>query len=158
MTSSDLIYLVRSTLVYFTFKLNFTNFIFVPNFGLRNHGRSSCSHCFQVDDVIRVSIVGNYTNRKMNLKKLEWSMEGVQGVVHELGVNVFNSPQWGTSPFLVRMNYNEVNILTGEWDVPHREFTSSQGMGMYLTGNAHSLYNYKMKLSWIAFWLCGYFE
>ena len=34
--SSDLIYLIRSTLLWFTFKLYFTNFIFVPNFGLRD--------------------------------------------------------------------------------------------------------------------------
>ena len=45
-----------------------------------------------------------------------------------------------------------------EWDVPHWECISSQGMGMHLTRNAHSLYNYKVKLSWIAFWFCGYFE
>ena len=49
------------------------------------------------------------------------------------------------------MNHNGINILTGngdvthregkwphqEWDVPLWECTSSQGMWMYVTGNAH---------------------
>ena len=33
-----------------------------------------------------------------------------------------------------------MHILTGNGDVPHRECISSPGMGMCLTGNAHSLY------------------
>ena len=37
------------------------------------------------------------------------------------------------------MNHNGINILTGNGDVPQREYTSSPGMHI-LTGNAHSLY------------------
>ena len=48
--------------------------------------------------------------------------------------------RWGTFPFPVRMNHNGINILTGNGDVTHRECTSSLGMGMCLSGNAHSLY------------------
>ena len=37
--------------------------------------------------------------------------------------------------FLVRMNHNGRNILTGNGDVTHQECTSSPGMGMCLTEN-----------------------
>ena len=33
-----------------------------------------------------------------------------------------------------------MHTLTGNWDVPHRECIPSQGIGMCLTGNAHSSY------------------
>ena len=51
--------------------------------------------------------------------------------------------RWGCA-FPVRINHNGINILTGNEDVTHRECTSSPGMGMCLTGSAHSLYRVKV--------------
>ena len=105
------------------------------------------------------SIVGNYKNWKMNFNKI--------GVVHGRGPR--DGPWTGGQCFQlspvrhipipgVDESQWSKQFFTGGWDVPYWECTSSQEMGMCLTGNAHSLYNYKVKLSWIAFWLCGYFE
>ena len=44
---------------------------------------------------------------------------------------------WGTFPFPVRINHSGMNILTGNWDVTHREWgCASPRMGMCLTRNA----------------------
>ena len=47
----------------------------------------------------------------------------------------YSYSRWGCA-FLVRMNHNAINILTGNGDVPHWECISSPGMHIVYTGSS----------------------